>query len=51
VLRERLGPLGVPILVGLDFGHGPTQLTIPLGAAMTVDVEARTLTLDRPALA
>jgi muramoyltetrapeptide carboxypeptidase len=51
VLRERLGPLGVPVLTGFDFGHGPVQLTIPLGAAMTVDLRAGTVTLDEPALA
>lgn len=51
VLRERLGPLGVPILAGLEFGHGPVQLTVPLGAAMTVDVREGTITLDEPALA
>jgi muramoyltetrapeptide carboxypeptidase len=51
VLAERLGPLGVPVLAGFDFGHGPVQLTVPLGAAATVDTAAGTLALDEPALA
>ena len=51
VLRERLGPLAVPVLAGFAFGHGPVQLTIPLGVAVTVDAAAGTVSLDRPALA
>lgn len=51
VLRERLGPLGVPVLAGLEFGHGPVQLTIPLGVAVTLDLRAGIVTLDEPALA
>jgi len=31
VLLERLGGLKVPVATGLDFGHGTTQLTVPLG--------------------
>ncbi|MDN3293929.1 LD-carboxypeptidase [Streptomyces ficellus] len=49
-LRDRLGGLGVPVAEQLGFGHGPTALTIPLGAAATLDAEAGTLTLDEPAL-
>lgn len=51
VLLERLGGLGIPVLAGFDFGHGPVQLTIPLGVTMTVDAGARTVTLAEPALA
>ena len=50
VLVDRLAPLDVPVLAGLDFGHGPVQLTSPLGVAMTVDAGAGTVTLDEPAL-
>jgi muramoyltetrapeptide carboxypeptidase len=51
VLRERLGPLGVPILTGFDAGHGPRQLTVPLGVPATLDTATRTLTCSIPALA
>ncbi|TQS43105.1 S66 peptidase family protein [Cryptosporangium phraense] len=51
VLRERLGPLGVPILTGFDVGHGARQLTVPLGVTATLDTAARTLTYTEPALA
>lgn len=51
VVLDRLGPLGVPVLWELGFGHGPHQLTVPLGARASVDADAGTLTLHRPALA
>ncbi|MEO3743457.1 LD-carboxypeptidase [Plantactinospora sp. B5E13] len=46
VLRDRLGDLGVPVLGGLRLGHGPGQLTVPLGARATIDAEAGTLTVE-----
>lgn len=50
VLLDRLGGLGVPIVEELGFGHGPSALTVPLGLPCTLDADARTLTLDGPAL-
>lgn len=50
VLLDRLGHLGVPILYGLPLGHGPSIATLPLGVEATVDADAMTLTVDRPAL-
>ncbi|MEJ3749784.1 LD-carboxypeptidase [Actinomycetes bacterium KLBMP 9797] len=46
VLRDRLGDLGVPVLGGLPLGHGPGQLTVPLGAKATIDTAAGTLTVQ-----
>ncbi|MDP9792356.1 muramoyltetrapeptide carboxypeptidase [Catenuloplanes nepalensis] len=46
VVSERLGTLGVPVLGGLRIGHGPGQLTVPIGAHATIDVEAGTLTVE-----
>lgn len=40
VLIDRLGGLGVPIIAGLEFGHGPVQLTVPLGARARIVGEA-----------
>ncbi|WP_371497139.1 LD-carboxypeptidase [Kitasatospora sp. NBC_00374] len=51
VMLDRLAPLGVPVVWELGFGHGPTSLTVPLGVPATLDADARTLTLDEPALA
>jgi muramoyltetrapeptide carboxypeptidase len=38
LLLDRLGPLGVPILAGLDVGHGSRNLALPLGADVRLDV-------------
>lgn len=55
VLADRLGPLGVPVVEELGFGHGPTGLTIPLGVPAVLDAPAdggrATLTVEVPALA
>lgn len=50
VLRDRLGGLGVPVVEEFGFGHGATALTMPFGVGAVLDAEARTLTLDEPAL-
>ncbi|QDY09923.1 LD-carboxypeptidase [Micromonospora sp. HM134] len=44
VLTDRLGDLGVPVLGGLPIGHGPGQLTVPVGTSATLDATAGTLT-------
>lgn len=48
VLSERLGDLGVPVLGGLPIGHGPGQLTVPVGTEATLDAETGTLTVTPP---
>lgn len=50
VLLARLGPLGVPVIEELGFGHGPSALTLPLGVPCVLDADTATLTLDAPAL-
>ncbi|MFC1411694.1 LD-carboxypeptidase [Streptacidiphilus sp. N1-12] len=50
LMLERLGPLGVPLLWELGFGHGPSSLTVPLGIPAVLDADAGTVTLDLPAL-
>lgn len=50
LVRDRLAPLGVPIVGDLGFGHGPTNLTVPLGVPATLDAGLATLTLHEPAL-
>lgn len=39
VLRERLLPLGVPVLAGWKSGHCRPNLTLPLGALVTLDAD------------
>ncbi|GAA2240911.1 LD-carboxypeptidase [Kitasatospora cystarginea] len=50
LMLDRLGPLGVPVLWELGFGHGPSSLTVPLGVAARLDADAGTLTLETPVL-
>jgi muramoyltetrapeptide carboxypeptidase len=50
VLEERLEALGVPVLYGLPLGHGKHLAALPLGVTCTLDADARTLTVDEPAL-
>ena len=50
VLENRLGPLGVPVLYGLPLGHGKHLATLPLGVTCTLDADARTVTVDEPAV-
>jgi muramoyltetrapeptide carboxypeptidase len=49
-MLDRLGPLGVPIVWELGFGHCSPSLSIPLGVPATLDADAATLRLDHPAL-
>lgn len=51
VLIDRLRPLGVPIVAGMDFGHTDTSVTIPLGVQATLDAGSLSLVLDEPPLA
>src|SRR6059058_4817004 len=50
VFHQHLEPLGVPIVFNLPLGHGEQICTIPLGVTATVDADARTLSIDEPAL-
>lgn len=50
VLTERLGDLGVPLLLGADVGHAGPNLTFPLGVEATLDADAGTVTLAEPPL-
>jgi len=45
VVLDRLGPLGVPLVEELGFGHCRGQLTVPLGAEVELDADAAVLRL------
>jgi muramoyltetrapeptide carboxypeptidase len=49
VLRDRLPPLGIPVLGGLEAGHGPDPHAVPLGTMTELDTASGTLTLRPPA--
>jgi len=50
VISERLGPLGVPIVMGLPFGHGKEKATIPYGVAGMLDGDAGELIITEAVL-
>ncbi|MFD3571542.1 LD-carboxypeptidase [Streptomyces sp. NPDC058667] len=50
LLRDRLGDLGIPVLIRADIGHGVPQQTFPIGVRARLDADAGTLTLQDPAL-
>ena len=50
LMLDRLGPLGVPVVGELGFGHGPSSITVPLGLPAVLDADAGTLELELPAL-
>jgi muramoyltetrapeptide carboxypeptidase len=51
ILRERLTPLGVPSVIGVDLGHTPTTISVPLGVRAMLDADAGTLVLPETPLA
>jgi muramoyltetrapeptide carboxypeptidase len=46
VLNDRLGQLGVPVLGGIEVGHGHDPLAVTVGTSAVIDVEAGTLTVS-----
>ncbi|WP_420457072.1 S66 peptidase family protein [Rubrivirga sp.] len=51
VVRQHVGPLGVPAFQGAAIGHTSRKLTVPLGAEAEIDADAGTLRLLAPAVA
>ena len=51
VLHEHLASLGKPVITGWPAGHATPNRTLPLGAQVTLDATAGTLTLDEDVLA
>ncbi len=50
VIRERLLPLGVPLVLGLPFGHLAWNATLPVGATVELDANHGRLRLLQPAV-
>jgi muramoyltetrapeptide carboxypeptidase len=50
VLRERLLPLRVPVVVGLPFGHIPWNATLPVGIRATLDAREGDLVIEEGAV-
>jgi muramoyltetrapeptide carboxypeptidase len=50
VLKDRLLPLGVPVMAGLPFGHVPHNATLPMGIEATLDGENGDLIINEAAV-
>ena len=50
VLRDRLLPLKIPVTIGLPFGHGRCNATLPVGGLATLDSDHGDLILTSPAV-
>lgn len=48
IVRDRLGGLGIPLVVGLPFGHMANMLSLGLGVRARLDTDAGTLTYQEP---
>ena len=48
VVDQYLGPLGIPALTGANVGHVSNQLSLPSGAEVELDADARTIRLLQP---
>ncbi|HEX7302041.1 LD-carboxypeptidase [Lentzea sp.] len=46
VLRDQLERWGVPVVGGIDVGHGDDPLSVPLGPVAELDADAGTLTVQ-----
>ena len=49
IIEDIFGNMGVPILSGLDVGHSPVNLTVPMGLEATLDADERRLFFHEPA--
>ena len=50
VLKDRLLPLGVPVVTGLPFGHVPNNATLPMGLQAILDGESGDLVINEAAV-
>lgn len=46
LLTETFRPLGIPVVAGLPFGHVRRKRTLPLGGAVELDTESRTIRIS-----
>ena len=51
ILDELIGPLGIPAIANVPVGHGKHMATMPLGAAVRIDGDAKTLEVTEAAVA
>ena len=47
LLKQELGPLGIPVLAGWRSGHCDPNLTLPMGAQVRLDADKQQLVLEQ----
>ena len=47
MLDELIAPLGIPAIANVPVGHGKHMATMPLGAQVRIDGDAKTLEVAR----
>ena len=50
IFKEALNDIDMPIMAGLDFGHGKTNITIPIGIRATIDTSNKVLYFNQSAI-
>jgi muramoyltetrapeptide carboxypeptidase len=50
ILDELIAPLGIPAIANVPVGHGKHMATMPLGARVRIDGDAKTLEILEPAV-
>lgn len=50
MLDELIAPLGIPAIANVPVGHGKHMATMPLGARVRLDADAKTLEVIEPAV-
>jgi muramoyltetrapeptide carboxypeptidase len=50
ILDELIAPLGIPAIANVPVGHGKHMATMPLGATVRLDADAKTLEVKEPAV-
>jgi len=48
IFKDHIAPLGVPAWSGAMIGHGHAQWTLPVGARVSIDAGAGTITMAEP---
>ncbi len=50
VFKDVFKDMNIPILAGFDIGHGPVNLTLPMGIQATLDTERQALSYNESAV-
>ena len=46
IIKEKVGDLGIPVMYGVDAGHGSPNLPLYLGRSVSLNINSSTATLS-----